>query len=129
MVTVQISSEAHGKLLDIKERSKFHRDLPINELLDSVIGSYYERKLDEIDFRRYVAKNHTRLLSGQGWRCYYCGGGLSRKNSTVDHLLPRSRGGLSESGNLVATCKQCNHDKGDMTEEEYYKYLELSTST
>ncbi|WP_207431133.1 HNH endonuclease [Sabulibacter ruber] len=48
-------------------------------------------------------------------RCQYCG---SSKNLTLDHLLPRSRGGQSTWYNLITACARCNSRKGDRTPEE-----------
>ena len=47
--------------------------------------------------------------------CQYCG---SRKDLTLDHVLPRSRGGTSTWENLVACCRECNLAKGRRTPEE-----------
>jgi 5-methylcytosine-specific restriction endonuclease McrA len=44
------------------------------------------------------------------WTCQYCG---SRSNLTVDHVVPRSKGGLSSWENIVASCAPCNRRKGD----------------
>jgi 5-methylcytosine-specific restriction endonuclease McrA len=46
------------------------------------------------------------------WRCQYCG---ARSNLTVDHVIPRSKGGLSSWENIVASCAPCNRRKGDRT--------------
>ena len=48
--------------------------------------------------------------------CQYC----SRKGGelTVDHVMPRSRGGEDSWENLVAACLSCNNRKGDRTPEE-----------
>lgn len=46
--------------------------------------------------------------------CAYCGGAAE----TVDHVLPRSRGGGSGWLNLVAACLRCNHRKADRTPAE-----------
>jgi len=47
--------------------------------------------------------------------CQYCG---TFKNLTLDHVLPRSRGGKSSWSNLVTACQQCNAYKGDRTPQE-----------
>ncbi len=47
-------------------------------------------------------------------RCAYCGA----KADTLDHVLPRSRGGAWEWTNIVAACEACNHRKGDRTPDE-----------
>lgn len=48
-------------------------------------------------------------------KCQYCG---KTKELTIDHVLPKSRGGKSTWTNLVAACKKCNSLKGDKTPEE-----------
>ena len=48
-------------------------------------------------------------------QCQYCG---SKKDLTLDHVLPKSRGGNSTWFNLTTACKKCNSLKGDRTPEE-----------
>jgi 5-methylcytosine-specific restriction endonuclease McrA len=50
--------------------------------------------------------------------CQYCGATPGRKHLTLDHILPRSRGGRTEWPNVVAACYGCNHKKGGKTPEE-----------
>src|SRR5436853_5153664 len=45
--------------------------------------------------------------------CQYCGEVLSSGELTLDHVVPRSRGGLSTWENLVACCHGCNREKGN----------------
>ncbi len=45
--------------------------------------------------------------------CQYCGVILSSSDLTLDHVVPRSRGGVSTWENLVACCHPCNHRKGN----------------
>ena len=45
--------------------------------------------------------------------CQYCGVVLSSADLTLDHVIPRSRGGVSTWENLVACCHPCNHRKGN----------------
>lgn len=45
--------------------------------------------------------------------CAYCGALLARRESTVDHVKPRSKGGLDSPGNYVISCKSCNDRKGN----------------
>jgi 5-methylcytosine-specific restriction endonuclease McrA len=45
--------------------------------------------------------------------CQYCGRTLPAAELTLDHVLPRSRGGLSTWENLVACCHPCNRRKGN----------------
>ena len=45
------------------------------------------------------------------WTCQYCG--HERGNLTVDHVIPRSKGGSSTWDNIVTCCAPCNRRKGD----------------
>ncbi|HEY3191031.1 MAG TPA: HNH endonuclease [Solirubrobacteraceae bacterium] len=50
------------------------------------------------------------VFARDGWTCQYCG---ARSNLTVDHVIPRSKGGASSWENIVASCAPCNRRKGD----------------
>ncbi len=49
------------------------------------------------------------------YRCQYCG---SVKDLTLDHIIPKVRGGKDAWTNLVCACKKCNNYKGNRTPEE-----------
>jgi 5-methylcytosine-specific restriction endonuclease McrA len=56
------------------------------------------------------------VLARDAWTCQYCG---SRKPGlTVDHVIPRSRGGESIWENIVASCASCNRRKGNRLPRE-----------
>ncbi len=50
--------------------------------------------------------------------CQYCGLVLPSSDLTLDHVIPRSRGGASTWENLVACCHDCNREKGNMLPHE-----------
>lgn len=50
--------------------------------------------------------------------CQFCGAIFPSSELTLDHVMPRSRGGRSSWENLVACCYRCNNRKGDRTPEE-----------
>lgn len=54
------------------------------------------------------------VLRRDGYRCAYCEGSAS----TIDHVMPRSRGGADSWENLVACCLRCNNVKSDRTPAE-----------
>ena len=56
------------------------------------------------------------LFARDGWRCVYCGTSTGRL--TLDHVVPRSRGGESTWENVVTACAPCNLKKGSRTLEE-----------
>jgi 5-methylcytosine-specific restriction endonuclease McrA len=51
-----------------------------------------------------------------GYTCQYCG--VRGRDLTLDHVLPRHRGGRHTWENLVSACRACNHRKGGRTPEE-----------
>ena len=52
------------------------------------------------------------------YTCQYCRKTLSPGEGTIDHVLPRSRGGKNTWENLVCSCEKCNVKKGDKTPKE-----------
>ncbi|NTW52961.1 MAG: HNH endonuclease [Chlorobiaceae bacterium] len=62
---------------------------------------------------RSAILNRKNLLRRDGFRCQYCG---SRELPlTIDHLIPKSKGGEDSWENLVTACKPCNTLKGNRT--------------
>ena len=59
--------------------------------------------------RHAVAVSRRGVLRRDGHRCAYCGAAAA----TVDHIVPRSRGGDDTWQNLVACCLRCNGSKGN----------------
>jgi hypothetical protein len=49
------------------------------------------------------------------FKCLYCG---SKENLTLDHVVPRSKGGTNNWNNLATCCNKCNVLKGDKSLEE-----------
>lgn len=52
-------------------------------------------------------------------RCFYCNKELTYKQSTLDHIIPRSQGGFAEYNNLVLACFRCNNDRGIMPADQF----------
>ncbi|WP_040166179.1 HNH endonuclease [Microbacterium gorillae] len=67
-----------------------------------------------VPMSRRVPVTRRGVLRRDGYRCAYCG----RAASTIDHVLPRSRGGADSWENLVACCLRCNNTKSDRTPQE-----------
>jgi 5-methylcytosine-specific restriction endonuclease McrA len=57
--------------------------------------------------------NRKNILLRDKYTCQYCGVSISGKNATIDHIVPKSKGGSSDFLNLVACCQLCNNKKGD----------------
>ena len=59
---------------------------------------------------RKIRVNRHRIMRRDGHSCVYCG---SKKNLTIDHIVPKSKGGENTWMNLVTCCSPCNFKKGD----------------
>jgi hypothetical protein len=77
--------------------------------------------------RRGVTWSRRAVLVRDSFRCIYCGVGagemsggqiLHKDDFTLDHIVPRSRGGENTWGNTACACQRCNQRKGDRTPHE-----------
>jgi CRISPR/Cas system Type II protein with McrA/HNH and RuvC-like nuclease domain len=69
---------------------------------------------------RLLRANRTRIYKRDQYQCVYCG---SNKDLTLDHVMPKSRGGGNDWTNLVTSCFKCNLKKGNKTPEEAKMYM------
>ena len=67
-----------------------------------------------IPHRNRVPLTRAALMRRDNYKCAYCG----RHAETIDHVLPRSRGGQHTWENCVASCTICNHRKADRLLDE-----------
>lgn len=65
--------------------------------------------------RRGMTWTRRAVLARDNYTCQYCSAKLDRRSteSTIDHIIPKSKGGKSVWGNSVACCKACQRKKGD----------------
>ncbi len=68
--------------------------------------------------RRANVVSRRNILIRDRFACQYCKKVLPAAGLTLDHVIPRSRGGASDWGNMVACCYACNNKKGSRTPEE-----------
>jgi 5-methylcytosine-specific restriction endonuclease McrA len=67
-----------------------------------------------VPYRRAVPMTRAGVLRRDGRRCAYC----DKRADTIDHVIPRSRGGTHTWDNCVAACRACNSRKADRLIEE-----------
>ena len=67
------------------------------------------RNYVRVPYRARMPMTRAALMHRDRFRCAYCGG----KAETIDHVVPRSRGGEHTWENCVACCSDCNHRKAD----------------
>jgi 5-methylcytosine-specific restriction endonuclease McrA len=68
--------------------------------------------------RHEVKYSRQTLFEQYFFKCAYCNKEFSRNDLTIDHVIPRSRGGKTDYGNTISSCKACNFKKADRTPEE-----------
>jgi 5-methylcytosine-specific restriction endonuclease McrA len=66
------------------------------------------------------------VFARDNWTCQYCG---ARAQLTVDHVVPRSKGGGSTWDNIVASCAPCNRRKGDALPRQAGMHLRTQPRT
>jgi 5-methylcytosine-specific restriction endonuclease McrA len=68
--------------------------------------------------RQGVRFNRRNLLARDNHQCQFCGQSFANAQLSMDHIVPRSRGGLTTWENVVCSCLRCNSRKGNRTPEE-----------
>lgn len=104
-------------------------DVPL--ILHEPLGKEYFKTLytdhQQIRIAVKVARNvylRTRVAEAQNWRCCWCGikcdARRGRKDSaTVEHVVPKSKGGADEWENMALACSECNGRRGVQDIEEF----------
>ncbi|MEX2294246.1 MAG: HNH endonuclease [Acidimicrobiales bacterium] len=67
------------------------------------------RTFVKVPFRRRAPLNRRGIFARDAHRCQYCGANAE----SIDHVIPRSKGGVHAWENVVAACRPCNVRKGD----------------
>lgn len=115
---LNVTSIRRGFILVIKGKAEVLRQDADN--IVTSIGEFVRpliiRLLSYVRFKTKPVKlNRKRIFKRDNNECVYCG---SKRNLTIDHIMPRSRGGKNTWSNLVTCCSNCNIKKGNRTPEE-----------
>ena len=66
-------------------------------------------------YRAGIKFNRDNVFRRDKGRCQYCGCGMTKREATYDHVVPRSLGGKMSWENIVLACRPCNQRKGSRT--------------
>lgn len=77
------------------------------------------RYMVKVPYHRRTSLSRRAVFARDDHRCQYCGASAD----SIDHVMPRSRGGLHVWENVAAACKRCNAVKRDRTPEEAGMHL------
>lgn len=98
----------------------------VSEFKDRVVKSVTKvfrlpsviRLLNKFKLKFNVRLTRKNILIRDKYRCRYCGKEDTPSSLTLDHVIPRSRGGKFSWENIVTCCSSCNAKKSDRTPEE-----------
>lgn len=90
----------------------------IPELRDPWLNPPYKNR----NVQKWAMRARHAIRGSGGCRCYICGRGLTIDTMTIDHVIPRSKGGGNTFDNLMACCLGCNQEKGNMP-WDYFRML------
>lgn len=105
-------------LIDKAEAVHYYADDPIKAVEREFLRPSVIRipKYIDINYGKLKLTKYN-ILKRDGFTCQYCGS-KDRGSLTIDHVLPRSRGGRDSWTNVVAACWSCNNKKGSRTPEQ-----------
>ncbi|WP_180271665.1 HNH endonuclease [Fredinandcohnia onubensis] len=87
----------------------------VDERVAYIVHERLIRKFFDRDtFRKLIFKRFGEI-------CFYCG----EVAETIDHIIPKSRGGLSSFSNCVPACSKCNESKSNMSVDDFLYYFDL----
>ncbi|WP_165989393.1 HNH endonuclease [Streptomyces sp. YIM 98790] len=96
----------HGKAVTLENSGALLRSATESIPAPSVVRL---KRFVRVPYHGAVPLTRRALFARDGGRCAYCGGVAT----SVDHVVPRSRGGQHVWDNVVAACRRCNHIKAD----------------
>ncbi len=112
---LNVCSDRRAHVLVWKGRAEIveHHAQPLRSAERSFLRPHVIRLVQYVRVPRAVKRRISRraLFARDGWKCVYCGTAAGRL--TLDHVIPRSKGGGSVWENVVTACSPCNLRKGD----------------
>ena len=106
-----------AELLEHRDGAALHSEHMTLERPDVIRLVNYVRIPREAHRRKITRRA---VLARDSWTCQYCGS--TKSGLTVDHVIPRSRGGDSVWENIVAACATCNRRKGNRLPREIHMH-------
>jgi len=117
---LNVTTVRRAHVLVFKGKAEVIEELeqPLRSATDTYPRPHVIRLVQYVRVPRTLQRKISRraLFARDGWRCVYCG--TSGGRLTLDHVVPRSRGGESVWENVVTSCAPCNMRKGNRLPEE-----------
>lgn len=80
------------------------------------------KRLTKRNKARVVRFSRSGVYIRDGFKCQYCGQRYKYEQLTLDHVVPRSKGGQTTYQNTVAACVKCNNSKSDKSCDEWGRW-------
>lgn len=78
-------------------------------------------KVIRMIYKNKVPFSKRNVMVRDQYKCSYCG---STRNLTIDHIIPKARGGKSSFENCTTACKPCNNRKGSRLPSEAHMFMQ-----
>lgn len=95
-----------------KIKKEITEQLIKEEMAEKIEDTKAKLKYNAQTFREFIVERENK-------KCHYCG----KKGKTVDHVIPKSKGGLTTPKNCVCACERCNTKKGNSDKKIFLNYL------
>lgn len=124
---IKVSFLGHARPIEYYDNWRVHSPSTTLAVPSVLISEKYVKKKHGVKFSRF------NLLLRDNFTCQYCNKQLDIMDLTIDHVIPRSRGGITRWDNCTSSCYTCNSIKGHkMTmkpqkkpfKPDYYQLLE-----
>lgn len=116
---LNVTSVRHGFKLVYKGKAEVVKSADDSPIFAGVVHFARPVIIRLLKYVRFMMKrlkvNRKRIYDRDHHRCAYCD---STKHLTMDHIMPKSRGGDNSWTNLITCCYTCNLKKADRTPEE-----------
>ncbi len=76
--------------------------------------------LIELSPRNARRKFRQSIFESWEWKCAYCDKDLDTTSATIDHIVPKFKGGHNVKSNMICSCSKCNRSKGSVLLEDWY---------
>jgi hypothetical protein len=73
-------------------------------------------------------KFRQHIFEAWGWKCAYCDKQLDENTATIDHIIPKHKGGQNVRQNMACSCNTCNRLKASTPLSEFYTPQNLTYS-